>query len=369
MKIPFVSLAHQTGVIKMAYQSRLEELLNKSDFVMGPCLSTFEQNYASYTGVQYCVGMSNGLDALKVALRVAGVGVGDEVIVPAHTFIATWLAVSEIGAIPVPVDCQLKTRNIDETLIEQKISNKTKAIIAVHLYGLPCHMKYILDIASEHQLIVIEDNAQAQGAKYKGSMTGSFGHINATSFYPSKNLGVAGDAGAITINVEQYYNHALLLRNYGSIRKYYHEEVGYNARMDNLQAAFLDLKLPHLDTWNAERTSIANTYVKALSGIGDLTLPFTPSGYEPAFHLFVVTTKFRTKLQQYLRQGGIETLIHYPVPNPLQEAYRNLGYANGDFKNTEQLSETVLSLPLYPGIAQEQVEYVVQEVIQFFKEL
>jgi dTDP-4-amino-4,6-dideoxygalactose transaminase len=366
LKIPFVSLHKLNSELKSGFLSKMEAILEKGDFITGSELKTFENDYAAYSETTYCIGVNNGLDALKVALKAGGIGKADEVIVPANTFIATWLAVTEAGATPVPVDAD-ETGNINVALIEAAITSKTKAIIPVHLYGLPCNMDEVMSIAAKHNLLVVEDNAQAQGALHNGKKTGSIGHINATSFYPSKNLGAAGDAGAITTNNVELYNKAMLLRSYGSSVKYIHEIAGYNTRMDTIQAAFLNSKLSKLDEHNDWRIRMAELYSRELAGIHAITLPAeTPANYRQIYHLYTIRTSQRDKLRNYLQQQGIETGIHYPVPPHLQQAYKHLGYTKGDFSVTEEICETALSLPMYYGLTEEEATYVCDKVKGFF---
>jgi dTDP-4-amino-4,6-dideoxygalactose transaminase len=300
-------------------------------------------------------------------LKIAGINSGDEVIVPSNTYIATWLAVSFLGAKPVPVEPIIDTYNIDPDKIEAAITEKTKAIIPVHLYGQACKMDRIMDIAQRNNLKVIEDNAQAQGAMFNGKLTGSFGDINATSFYPGKNLGALGDAGAITTNNDNYAHRARRLRNYGSDKKYYNKEIGHNMRLDELQAALLSVKLKYLREWTNQRQQIAAWYDESLNGVGDLILPKVAPNATHVYHLYVVRTNRRDELQKYLTVNGIGTLIHYPVPPHLQEAYNDLGYKKGDSPIAEAIAETCLSLPIWPGMAHDEVGQVSLTISKFFK--
>lgn len=368
MKIPFVSLHKLNNELKTGFLTKVEAILEKGDFITGLELKTFENDYAAYCETTYCVGVNSGLDALKIALKAGGITSGDEVIVPANTFIATWLAVSDIGAVPVPVDAENETGNLNTKIAEDVITPKTKAIIPVHLYGLPCNMDAVMALAAKHNLLVIEDNAQAQGALYKGKKTGGIGHINATSFYPSKNLGAAGDAGAITTNNPKLYEQAVLYRNYGSSQKYIHQLVGYNTRLDTLQAAFLNLKLHRLNELNNLRIKLAERYSTQLQDLAGITLPAkTLTHCRQIYHLYTIRTPQRDKLRNYLREQGIETGIHYPVPPHLQQAYHYLGYGKGAFPVTEKISNTTLSLPMYYGLTEEQVDYVCDKVRAFFR--
>jgi dTDP-4-amino-4,6-dideoxygalactose transaminase len=306
-----------------------------------------------------------GLEALHLIVRGLGIGAGDEVIVPANTFIATWLAVSYAGATPVPVEPELRTYNIDPVRIEQAITARTRAIMPVHLYGQPADMGPILAIAEKHKLKVIEDAAQAHGARYKGQRVGVIGDAAGWSFYPGKNLGAMGDAGAITTNDAALADKLRVLRNYGSRVKYYNELKAFNSRLDPLQAAFLRVKLRYLDEWNDRRKLIARAYCAALGGIPGLQLPYVPEWAEPVWHLFVVRHPNRDALQRHLQEQGIGTLIHYPVPPHLSDAYQDLGWKTGDFVLTEQLAMTVISLPIGPHMDLTACQVVADQIAQF----
>jgi dTDP-4-amino-4,6-dideoxygalactose transaminase len=312
------------------------------------------------------VGISNGLDALHIALMALGIGKGDEVIVPSNTYIATALAVSYVGATPIFVEPNIETYNIDPALIEKAISPKTKAIMPVHLYGQACEMEAIKAIADKHKLYIIEDNAQSQGASYKGKITGSFGDINGTSFYPGKNLGALGDAGAITTNNIELAQKAMVLRNYGSQKKYYNEVIGHNMRLDECQAAFLSVKLKQLNNWTIQRQEIANWYNGALIGIEQIILPKIAQGATHVYHLYLIRTEKRNELQNYLTENGIGTLIHYPIPPHLQEAYSSLGFKKGDFPIAEKIAETCLSLPMWPGMTKDMVDQIASSIKLYF---
>jgi dTDP-4-amino-4,6-dideoxygalactose transaminase len=290
------------------------------------------------------------LDALVLSLRVLGIGPGDEVIVPSNTYIATALAVSHLGATPVFVEPRMETYNINPELIPQAITKKTKAIMPVHLYGQACEMDIIMEIAKAHNLYVVEDNAQAHLSSFKCQLTGSFGDVNGTSFYPGKNLGALGDAGSVTTNNEELANRIKTLRNYGSAVKYYNEEIGYNNRLDELQAAFLRVKLNYLQEWTDQRKEIAQWYNEALQHRNDLVLPYVHENADHVYHLYVVRTSNREKLQQELTEKGIQTMIHYPVPPHLQKAYKHLGYKEGNFPIAEEIARTCFSLPVWPGM-------------------
>lgn len=366
MRIPFYSLEIQHSQIRDAIINKFSEVYDSGWYVLGKESDLFEKKLSSYCNSNYAIGTGNGYEALQIALKSLGVGEGDDVIVPAHTFIATWNAVIALGAKPIPVDVNASSFNIDPALIDEKITSKTKVILPVHLYGNPADMDSIMKLANKLKLGVVEDFAQAIGAEYKGKMVGSIGHVNATSFYPSKNLGALGDGGAIVTNDKELAATCRRYRNYGSDRKYYYEEVGINSRLDELQAAFLATKLEYLNNWNQQRIELANYYIQQLQELEQLILPTLDSETKHVFHLFVVRTTQRDALQKFLREEGVETVIHYPIPPHLQIAYKHLSYKKGDFPNTENISETCLSLPLYPGMRIEQVDFVIEKVKDFF---
>ena len=352
--------------IKAELLPSFEHFIDKGWYVLGDQVKQFEKDYADFCTTKHTVGVANGLDALIIALKTLNIGPGDEVIVPSNTYIASWLAVSYVGATPIPVEPRIDTYNINPNLIEAAITSKTKAIMPVHLYGQCCEMEAIMNIALKHHLFVVEDNAQSQGATYNGQITGSFGHINGTSFYPGKNLGAYGDAGAITTNDEQLYHRANVIRNYGSQKKYYNEIKGINSRLDELQAGFLSIKLKHLNKWSKQRIHIASLYNQMLHGVGDVVTPVLANGATSVYHLYVIRTNKRDELQQYLNTHEVGTLIHYPLPPHLQEAYQELGYQKGDFPLAETIADTCLSLPLFPGLTDEQVEQVCNTIKQFY---
>jgi dTDP-4-amino-4,6-dideoxygalactose transaminase len=365
-EIPFYSFAAQNQQIKEQVQQVMLEVFDSSWYVLGERVAQFEKEYAAYIGVKHCIGVGNGLDALKIALRALGIGKGDEVIVPANTYIATLLAVSEIGAAPVLVDPDPATGNIDPQKITAKITSKTKAIIPVHLYGLSCDMDAIQEVAQCHSLFIVEDNAQATGAIYKGKRTGSFGHVNAHSFYPTKNLGCIGDGGAITTDDDELAHQVRMLRNYGSEIKYKNELLGYNSRLDELQAAVLSVKLLYLEQWRKDKALLADAYRNRLSGIEHLCLLAEQDNtLVHSHHLFVVKSKVRDALSAYLKTHGVNTLIHYPIPAYRQQAYHHAGFDFREYPITEQLTSEVLSLPLYPGMTMDQVDRVVELIRQF----
>lgn len=365
--IPFVSFSKVNELIKEEITSAFEEFFDNAWYVLGEKVKTFEKEYASFNQVNHCIGVSNGLDALHISLKALGVTVGDEVIVPSNTYIATALAVSYVGAKPVFVEPNIYTYNIDPKKIEAAITPKTKAIMPVHLYGQCCEMEEIMEVAKKNNLFVVEDNAQAQAASYNGKLTGTWGHINGTSFYPGKNLGALGDAGAITTNSVELAKQANILRNYGSEKKYYNEVIGYNMRLDECQAAFLSVKLKYLTEWTKQRQMIAAWYLEVLNNIGDVILPETATGATHSYHLFVLRTAQRDNLQKHLTNNKIGTLIHYPIPPHLQQAYDYLGHKKGDFPIAEELADTSLSLPLWPGMTKAHVEEVSVHIKSFFK--
>jgi len=334
-------------------------------FVLGRELEAFEAEFAELCGTKHCVGVGNGLDALHLILRAMGVGPGDEVIVPSNTFIATWLAVCYAGATPVPVEPDPRTFNLDPNLIDAAVTGRTRVIMPVHLYGQPAEMDAVMAVAERHGLMVIEDNAQAQGARYKGRRTGGLGHAAATSFYPGKNLGAFGDGGAVTTNDHQLAERVRLLRNYGSRVKYLNEERGFNSRLDELQAALLRVKLEKLDEWNERRKIAAAAYLQAMAKIPGLTLPFVPEWSDPVWHLFVVRHAQRDKLQSELASANIGTLVHYPVPPHRSGAFCAEYSAPGFLPVAERLADSVLSLPIGPHIEQEHQLHVIN-VIQSF---
>jgi dTDP-4-amino-4,6-dideoxygalactose transaminase len=346
------------SLLKKEMYVAFQRVFDSHVYIQGQELLDFEKEYAQISQTRFSVGVSNGLDALVLSLRVLDIGPGDEVIVPSNTYIATALAVSQVGATPVFVEPRMETYNINPELIPAAITKKTKAIMPVHLYGQACEMDEIMSIAHSNNLYVVEDNAQSHLSSFKGQLTGSFGVVNGTSFYPGKNLGALGDAGAVTTNNEMLANRIKLLRNYGSDVKYYNEEIGYNNRLDEMQAAFLRVKLNYLSEWTNQRKEIAQWYNEALQHSNDLVLPYIHENADHVYHLYVVRTSNREKLQQELNEKGIQTMIHYPVPPHLQEAYKYLGYKGGDFPIAEEIARTCLSLPVWPGILKSDLEKI-----------
>ncbi len=365
-QIPFFNFDAMHKPLKKEMIAAFEKAYDTNWWVLGNELKAFEKAYASYTGTKFATGVSNGLDAIVLALEAVGVGEGDEVIVPSNTYIATLLAVSMRGATPILVEPDVASFNLDPNKIEVAITAKTKAVIPVHLYGLSCAMDAIEPICKNHNLVIVEDNAQSQGASCRNKTTGSWGLANATSFYPGKNLGALGEAGAVSTDDENIDAKIKMLRNYGTTKKYHNAVKGYNDRMDELQAYFLNVKLKHLDTWNQWRIKTSEQYTQALSTNVDLLLPtYDKTKYKHVFHQYVIRHERRDELQSYLLEQGVHTLIHYPIPPHLQPAYKEMGFAKGTFPIAEQMADTCLSLPIYPGITEEQVAYVCDSINSF----
>lgn len=346
MNIPFVRLPESDETIRNAHRRIVSDVIEAGCYIAGDQLEAFEEAFARYCGARYCVGVANGLDALMLSLMALGIGDGDEVLVPAQTFIATWLAVSRCGARPVPIDQNEATHNIDVSAIENRITARTRAIIVVHLYGQPCDMDAIHQVADQYGLAVIEDAAQAHGARYKGRRVGGLGTIAAFSFYPAKNLGALGDGGAVVCNDSDTAVRLRKLRNYGSIHKYQHELMGVNSRLDELQAAILNYKLGFLDDWNERRRKLANLYLEELKGVRGLRLPHVPEWAEPVWHLFVVSVEHRDHLMRVLTERGISTMMHYPILPGDSEAYRSAGFSSADYPVASRLVKNIVSLPI-----------------------
>lgn len=361
--IPFLDLKAPHVELREEIDAAIARVVDSGWYILGPEVDAFEAEYAAYCQAGHCVGLANGLDALHLALRAMDVGPGDEVIVPSNTYIATWLAVSQCGATPVPVEPDPRTYNIDPALVEAAITPRTKVILPVHLYGQPADMDPILAIARKHGLRVLEDGAQAHGARYKGRRIGAHGDVVAWSFYPGKNLGALGDGGAITTDDAELADRIRVLRNYGSRVKYVNEVQGYNSRLDPLQAAVLRVKLAHLDAWNARRASVAAAYLQGLEGHG-LVLPHVPEWAEPVWHLFVVRNPQRDALQQRLTAAGVGTLIHYPIPPHRQVAYAEAGFAADAFPIASGMADEVLSLPMGPHLGLARAEEVVRVIAE-----
>ena len=364
MRVPFVDLKGGYDELRSELDAAYRRVMDSGWYLLGEELEQFECEFAAYCEARYCVGIANGLEALRLILTAYDIGAGDEVIVPSYTFIATWLAVSYAGATPIPVEIDPKTFNIAPEGIETAITAKTKAIMPVHLYGQPADMDRIIGVARKHGLKVIEDNAQAQGARYKGRRTGSLGDAAATSFYPIKNLGAFGDAGAITTNDAELAGRVRSLRNYGSTKKYHHDVLGFNSRLDELQAAFLRVKLRKLDEWNLRRRSVAMRYLRELDCVPELKLPFVADWAEPVWHLFAVRHENRDEFQNTLARFGVGTLIHYPIPPHLSGAYENAGRKLGALPIAEKTARTELSLPIGPHLEIEKQKIAIREIRQ-----
>ena len=367
MVVPFLDLKRLHEEIREPLELAFKRVLDSGWFITGSEVEAFESEFASYSEVKHCVGLGNGLDAIHLLLRAYGIGPGDEVLVPSNTFIATWLAVSQCGATPVPVEPDINTHNINPDALAAAITPRTKAIIPVHLYGQPADMDAINAVAQQHGLVVIEDAAQAQGARYKGRRVGSLGHAAATSFYPGKNLGALGDAGAILTNDKAIADKVRILRNYGSQVKYKHEVAGYNTRLDEMQAAFLRVKLSVLDDWNERRRAVAGSYTSQLQSLAsensNLGLPWVPEWAEPVWHLYVIRSARRDALRDHLDKLGVATVIHYPIPPHQQACYTE--FSKHKLPIAEMLASEVLSLPMSSAITEEEITAVVDAVRSF----
>ena len=364
MKVPFVTFKPLEKELDKDLRDAFERVYNRSWYIEGVEDEAFEKAFAEYCDSKYCVGVGNGLDSLFLALKAMGIKEGDEVIVPSNTYIATALAVTYTGATPIFVEPDIRTFNIDPTKIEAAITDKTKAIMPVHLYGQACDMDPIMEVAKKYNLYVVEDCAQAHGAKYKGKVIGSFGDAAGFSFYPGKNLGALGDAGATVTKNEELAKKVRALGNYGSDYKYHHIYQGNNSRLDELQAAFLAAKLPHLNKVNVERRKIAQKYLDGIKN-PEIILPFVPEYAEPVWHIFGVRCDRRDELEKFLNDAGISTNKHYPIPMHLQGCYADLGFKKGDYPIAEKISKTELSIPMYYGMTDEEVQYVIDRMNEF----
>ncbi len=361
--VPFVDLEAQYRALRIDMDRAIQNVLDRAAFILGPETSEFESSFAEYVGASYAVGVSSGTDALEMALRSCDIGASDEVITVANTYIATCEAITLAGAKVVWVDADPRTYNMDPSQIVKAITPRTKALIPVHLYGQPAEMDAIMSIAHAHRLKVIEDCAQSHGATYRGRKTGTFGDAACFSFYPGKNLGAYGDAGAVVTNDPEIADRVRLLRNHGQKQKYVHLTVGACHRLDNLQAAVLKVKLPHLDHWNQQRRRAARTYDERLTGIDGIVIPFCPSHVEAVYHLYVVQVPDRDRVQARLAADGIKTGIHYPIPLHEQPAYSHLGHKPGDFPISHELGPRILSLPMFAEITEEQIDYVADRLV------
>lgn len=363
MNVPFLDLKSPYLELKDELDAAYRRVMESGWYILGKEVEAFEAEFAAYCEAKHCIGVGNGLDALHLILRAMGIGPGDEVIVPANTYIATWLAVSYSGATPVPVEPDEQTYNINPGLVEEAISKKTKAILPVHLYGQPADMDPINALAARYGLKVIEDAAQAHGARYKGRRAGGLGDAAGFSFYPGKNLGALGDGGAVVTNDDELADRVRVLRNYGSKVKYHNEVKGYNSRLDELQAALLRVKLPKLDEWNDRRRAVAMGYLEHLAAVPGLILPSVPDWAEPVWHLFVVRHPQRDALQKKLGEAGIGTLIHYPIPPYVSEAYA-CEFEGVACPLAERLADTVLSLPMGPHLSTSEQKSVIRSILQ-----
>ncbi|RNI31204.1 DegT/DnrJ/EryC1/StrS family aminotransferase [Rufibacter latericius] len=367
MHVPFFTFRDFPAGLQLRVEIALLTELRKKQLILGPSVTKFEQEFSQYLGGGNVIGVGNGYDALVLSLRSLGIGLGDEVVVPANGYIATINAVQQVGAKPVFAEPDSRTYNITAATIEPVLSTRTKVILPIHLYGQSCELEGLLTLCKQHGLELVEDFAQAQGALYKGKPVGTFGKVNATSFYPTKNLGAVGDGGAVTTQDPVIAEWVRQYHNYGQSRRYEYAQAGINSRLDSLQAAVLSEKLSFLDTLNTERKRLAALYLESLGGLGDLCLPSVSSeNTGHIYHLFVVRTHRRDYLQQFLQEKGVQTLIHYPVPPHLQLAYQSLGYRKGDFPLTEELAATSLSLPLFPGMTDKEQTHVIQQIQEFF---
>lgn len=366
MEVPFLDLKKAYIELKSELDQLWHDINKDSFYVLGSRLEKFEKEFADYLGVKHVIGVADGLDALNLSIRALNIGSGDEVIVPSHTYIASWLAVSEAGAIPVPVEVDETTYLIDPSKIEQAITAKTKAIMVVHLYGLVCDMQPIKNIANKYKLKIIEDSAQAHGAfdLSSGIKAGALGDISGFSFYPGKNLGCFGDGGCISTNDDILAEKLILLRNYGSKKRYEHEVIGINSRLDELQAGILSIKLKYLDKWNKRRQELAKIYLDELKNVAELILPEYNDGH--VWHVFAIRTSKRDDLKEFLASKGIATIIHYPKPIYLQDAYKYMEIKNGSFETTEKISLKILSLPIGPHLDKEDAKSVSQAIKEFF---
>jgi dTDP-4-amino-4,6-dideoxygalactose transaminase len=360
-KINCLDLKGQHQQVKKEIFEAFEKVYENTAFSGGPFVEEFEKNFATFSQTKFAVGVNNGTSALHLAMLALGIGQGDEVIVPANTFIATAWGVSHAGATPVFVDCDADTWEIDPSKIEAKITSKTKAVIGVHLYGMPFDIDAVKAICDKHKLFLVEDAAQAQGAKYNGKVVGGFGEMACFSFYPGKNLGACGEAGGITTNNETYFKHLQSLRNHGSVTRYYHDEIGYNMRMGGLEGASLTVKLKYLQGWNDRRRAIAKRYLAEIKN-EKIKMQKQPANADSIFHLFVVIPDNKDQFVKYLADWNINAAFHYPVPCHLQKAYSHLGYKQGDCPNSERLAASCVSLPMYNELTDEEVSYVINVI-------
>lgn len=366
MNVPFGNMQVHYQAYKEQLDAAVARVLASGYYILGPELEKFEAEFAQFLGVKYTVGCASGTEAIYLALAAEDVGPGDEVLVVAHTAVPTISAISMTGATPVFVDIKASTYVMRETELEAKITPRTKMIVPVHLYGHMAEMEAIMKIAAKHKIKVMEDVAQATGAMYKGSIAGSIGDYGAFSFYPSKNLGAFGDGGAVSTNDEEKYKKLKMLRNYGQSKRYYHDTVGINSRLDEIQCAILSAQLPYVHEWNDKRSAIAAKYTEGLKDI--VVTPVEAAGFKHVYHLYVIQTAYRDELQAYLLERGVQCLIHYPIPAHLQQAYQFLGYKAGSLPTTEHIVNRILSLPMFPEMTDDQVEQVIDGIKSFYKE-
>lgn len=376
MEVPFLDLKVQYNSIKIEIDAAIQKVLDSTAFILGPSVAEFEKEFAKMHNVKYCLGTSSGTDGNHLALWGLGIGQGDEVIIPANTFIATAWGATLCGATPVFVDCHPMNYNIDPDKVEKAITKKTKAIVAVHLYGQPADMDALRKISDECKIHLVEDAAQAHLAEYKGKKVGGFSEVTSFSFYPGKNLGAYGEAGAVVTNDEGIFQKIKKLREHGQSKKYYHESFGHNYRMEGIQGAVLGVKLKYINKWTDERRNVAAKYYELLRNLEQLILPVDMPGHKHVYHLYVIKVNVgntqqnqeaRNKLQTYLQAQKISTGLHYPVPLHLQECFKHLGYEQGDFPETEELAESGLSLPMYPELSDEKIEYVADTIKNFLR--
>lgn len=364
-KVPFGDVKLRYESLRKQLEESVQRVLPSGYYILGPELERFEQRFANWLGAEYSVGCASGTEAIYLALKAAGVGPGDEVVVVAHTAVPTISAISMTGAEPVFVDIDPSSYVMDVTKVEAVLTQKTKALVPVHIYGQVVDLDPLLALGRSRGIPVIEDVAQATGATYKGKIAGTMGDFGAFSFYPSKNLGAFGDGGAVCTNSEESYRKLLMLRNYGQSKRYHHDEIGINSRLDELQAAILDAQLPYVHEWNVRRREIAHRFTAGLRDV--VKTPAESSFGTHVYHLYVIQTTDRDSLQQYLLEKGIQTLIHYPIPAHLQKAYQYRGYKRGDLPVTEQVTQRILSLPMFPELTNDQVDFVIEEIVNYHK--
>lgn len=367
MQIPFIDFKKMHAPIREEIDSAIKTVLDNNAFILGKAVTEFEADFAKAHDVKHCIGVSSGTDANHLALWALGIGHGDEVIIPANTFIATAWGATLCGATPVFVDCEIDSYNLDPNKVEEKITPKTKAIVAVHLYGQPADLDELRKIADKHNIFLVEDAAQSHIAAYKGKKIGGLSKVSSYSFYPGKNLGAFGEGGAVTTNDDAVAKKVRMQRDHGSEKKYYHEIYGHNYRMEGIQGAVLGIKLKYLHDWTEKRRAAAKKYNELLKDIKEILLPKEMEYAKHVYHLFVIQTKRRDELQKFLNDNGVASGLHYPVPLHLQKCFEHLGYKKGDFPETEKLADECLSLPMFPDLSDEQIQYVCEKIKHFFK--